>query len=75
MTPPSVYNDTEVTIGQINGTSVYNYSGLPKGGDYEFVFEANDGSSTEVGYAYVHVTPFIAWIDTQGNMNFQHLAS
>ncbi len=70
MTPSSVYNDTEVTIGLVNGSSLYNYSGLPKGGDYEFVFEANDGSSTEVGYAYVHVTPFIAWVDTYGKYEF-----
>jgi len=43
---------------------------LSKGGDYEFVFEANDGSSIEVGYAYVHVTPFVAWIDTFGKYEF-----
>lgn len=70
MTPPSVFNDTEVLIGPINGTYTYEYPGLPKGGDYEFVFEANDGSSTEVGYAWVHVTPFIAWIDTYGKYEF-----
>lgn len=70
MTPPSVFNDTDVPAGQINGTYTYEHPGLPEGGDYEFVFEANDGSSTEVGYAWVHVTPFIAWIDTYGKYEF-----
>jgi len=68
MTPPSMYNDTDVPIGYINGTGYHNYpAGLSKGGNYEFVFEATDGNSTEVGRAWVHVTPFIAWADTGSN--------
>jgi len=65
MTPPSIYNETTVDVGYINGTGYYDYQlGLSKGGNYEFVFEATDGSSTEVGRAWVHVTPFVAWVNS-----------
>lgn len=70
MSPPSVYNDTNVDIGYINGTGYYEYPGLNKGGNYEFVFEATDGNSTEVGRAFVHATSFIAWVDTDGKREF-----
>ena len=70
MTPPSVYNETEIPAGIINGTGYYNYPGIDKGGNFEFVFEATDGSSIELGRAWVHITPFLAWIDTYGNYEF-----
>ncbi len=70
MTPPSVYNETEISAGSINGTGYYNYPGIGKGGNFEFVFEATDGSSIELGRAWVHVTPFLAWIDTYGKYEF-----
>ena len=64
MTPPSMYNETTVQVGYINGTGYYEHPGVSKGGNYEFVFEATDGSSTEVGRAWVHVTPFVTWVNS-----------
>ncbi|MDW7731181.1 MAG: hypothetical protein SCH66_01990 [Methanolobus sp.] len=70
MTPPTMYNDTDVEIGTINGTGYYEYPGLSRGGNFEFVFEATDGNSTEVGRAWVHTTAFVAWVDSGWEYRF-----
>jgi hypothetical protein len=78
MTPPTVYNDTAISVETINGTGYYEFPGLANGGNYEFVFEATDGNSTEIGRAWVHATAFVVWVDsdwryefpTNGFMNF-----
>ncbi len=83
MTPPTMYNDTDVEIGTINGSGFYEHPGLSRGGNFEFVFEATDGNSTEVGRAWVHTTAFVAWVDsgwkyefpTNGFINFTVEAS
>ncbi|SDF54810.1 hypothetical protein SAMN04488589_0847 [Methanolobus vulcani] len=64
MTPPTMYNDTEVEIGSINGTGYYEYPGVSRGGNFEFIFEATDGNTTEVGSAWVHTTAFVTWVDS-----------
>ncbi|WP_340819187.1 hypothetical protein [Methanolobus sp. WCC4] len=70
MSPPTIYSTTEVDIGSINGTGYYEYPGLADGGNYEFVFEATDGTSTEVGRAWVHATAFVAWVDSGWEYEF-----
>ncbi|WP_143072291.1 hypothetical protein [Methanolobus profundi] len=70
MTPPTMYNDTDVEIGTINGSGYYEHPGLPRGGNFEFVFEATDGNSTEVGRAWVHTTAFVAWVDSNWEYEF-----
>ena len=70
MSPPTIYNSTEVEVGSINGTGYYEYPGLADGGNYEFVFEATDGTSTEFGRAWVHSTAFVAWVDSGWNYEF-----
>jgi hypothetical protein len=52
MAPPTVYAEPNIHVGYVNGTRYYEYSaGINKGGNFEFVFEADDGNSTEVGRA------------------------
>ena len=69
MAPPTVYAEPNTDAGYINGTGYYNYSGgIDKGGNFEFIFEATDGNSTEVGRAWVRLTSFVAWVDTN-NVN------
>ncbi|MBP1908120.1 Ig-like domain-containing protein [Methanolobus bombayensis] len=70
MTPPTMYNDTDIEIGTINGTGYYEYPGLSRGGNFEFVFEATDGNSTEVGRAWVHTTAFVSWVDSNWEYDF-----
>nr|WP_321496506.1 hypothetical protein [uncultured Methanolobus sp.] len=70
MTPPTTYDEPNIEIGTINGIGYYEYPGLSRGGNFEFIFEATDGNSTEVGSAWVHSTPFVAWVDTNGRSEF-----
>ncbi|MDO8726564.1 MAG: Ig-like domain-containing protein [Candidatus Methanoperedens sp.] len=71
MAPPTVYNETDVEVGYINGTGFYEYSaGINKGGNFEFVFEARDGNSTEVGRAWVNLRSFVTWVDTNNVYEF-----
>ncbi|MEZ5334608.1 MAG: hypothetical protein R2741_04915 [Methanolobus sp.] len=70
MTPPTTYDEPNIEIGTINGIGYYEYPGLSRGGNFEFIFEATDGESTEVGSAWVHSTPFVAWVDSNGRSEF-----
>ncbi|MDD5615396.1 MAG: Ig-like domain-containing protein [Candidatus Methanoperedens sp.] len=71
MAPPTVYAEPNINVGYINGTGYYNYStGINKGGNFEFVFEATDGNSTEVGRAWVNLKSFVTWVDTNGVYEF-----
>ncbi len=70
MTPSTMYNDTEMDAGTINGTGYYEYPGLSRGGNFEFVFEADDGNSTEIGRAWVYTTAFVSWVDSDGEYDF-----
>jgi hypothetical protein len=71
MAPPTVYNETDVDVGYINGTDYYVYSaGINKGGNFEFIFEATDGNSTEVRRAWVNLRSFVTWVDTNNVYEF-----
>ena len=70
MTPSTTYSSTEIEIGSINGTGYYEYPGLSRGGNFEFIFEATDGNSTEVGSAWVHATAFVSWVDSNWEYEF-----
>lgn len=70
MTPPTIYDNAEVPVGTISGTGYYEYPGLPNSGNYEFVFEATDGTYTETGSAWVHSTAFISWVESNGQYEF-----
>lgn len=71
MAPPTVYAEPNIDVGYINGTGYYNYSaGINKGGNFEFVFEADDGNSTEVGRAWVNLRSFVTWVDTNNVYEF-----
>ncbi len=71
MAPPTVYAEPNINVGYINGTDYYEYSaGINKGGNFEFVFEATDGNSTEVGRAWVNLKSFVTWVDTNNVYEF-----
>ncbi|VVB86781.1 Uncharacterised protein [uncultured archaeon] len=70
MGPPTVYAEPDTVVGYINGTGYYDYPGINRGGNFEFIFEATDGNSTEVANAWVNLRSFVTWVETNNVYEF-----